>query len=164
MATARRSRYVDASNSSLTVDCPHCGLRTARFVDHCRNCGYKLWPSSVVASDAFKIWRGADPARARASRFDLEIPLPTIDNSVDYSARAHRLGIHIFPNSVYPFVITLGALFGGLALIPFGSAARIVLGLIGGFILLYGIVGWVLVEDVQMFPNDRPESQPEAHH
>jgi hypothetical protein len=151
------------SNPSLAVDCPRCGLRTARFVDHCRNCGYKLWPSSLVASAAFKTWRDADPVRARASRFDLEIPLPGVDDTVDFGARAHRLGIHIFPNSNYPFVITMGALFAGLALIPFAPEARIVLGVIGGFILLYGIVGWVLVEDVHMFPSE-PSSHGEAHH
>ena len=152
------------SNPSLAVDCPHCGLRTARFVDHCRNCGYKLWPSSYLASAAFKTWRDADPARARASRFDLELPQPTLDDTVDYAARAHQLGIHIFPNSNYPFVITVGALFVGLALIPFSSSVRIVLGVIGGFILLYGIVGWVLVEDVHMFPSESPGPHGEAHH
>lgn len=164
MATASRSRYVDVSNPSMAVDCPNCGLRTARFIDHCRNCGYKIWPSSYMASAAFKTWRDADPARAQASRFDLELPAPPVDATVDYAARAHQLGIHIFPSSNYPFVITFGALFVGLALIPFGSTARIVLGVIGGFILVYGIVGWVLVEDVHMFPSDGPEPHGEARH
>jgi hypothetical protein len=115
-----------------------------------------------MASAAFKTWRNADPARAHASRFDMELPLPTVDETVDYNARAHQLGIHLFPSSSYPFVITLGALFVGLALIPFSFEARIVLGVIGGFILLYGIIGWVLVEDVQMYPSD--ESHLEVHH
>ncbi|HKW59737.1 MAG TPA: hypothetical protein VJR46_08310 [Candidatus Dormibacteraeota bacterium] len=164
MAVARKPRYVDASNPSLSVECPHCGLQTARFIDHCRNCGYKLWPSSVVASEAFKIWRDADPSRADASRFDMDVPQPPLDTTVDYAARAHELGIHIFPDSNYPFIICVGALFLGLAAIPFESAAvRIVLLVIGGLIFLYGVVGWVVVEDVRMFPSESP-SQGEAHH
>jgi len=115
-----------------------------------------------MASAAFKTWRAADPARAEASRFDMELPQPTVDDSVDYNARAHQLGIHLFPSSSYPFVITLGVLFLGLAVIPFAFEARIVLGVIGGFILAYGIIGWVLVEDVQMYPSD--DSHAEVHH
>src|SRR5205807_8973978 len=101
MAKAKEPRYVDVSNSSMVVDCPRCGLRTARFLDHCRNCGYKLWPSSVVASAAFKAWRDADPSRATASRYDLELPGEPIDLTIDYAARAHDLCIHLFPNSNY---------------------------------------------------------------
>jgi len=134
---------------------------TARFIDHCRNCGYKLWPSSVMASAAFKAWRDADPSRAQASRFDMELPVE-IDNTVDFAARAHELGIHLFPNSNWPFVICMGALFLGLAAIPFPSVARIVLAVIGGVIFLIGVVGWVVVEDVQIFPTDTPQG--EVHH
>jgi hypothetical protein len=151
------------SNPSLSVECPNCGLQTPRFLDHCRNDGYKLWPSSVIASEAFKIWREADPSRAEASRFELELPPPPIDTTVDYAARAHELGIHLFPNSNYPFIICVGALFLGLAAIPLGTTVRIVLAVIGGLIFLYGVVGWVLVEDVRMFPADSP-SQGEVHH
>ena len=145
------------------MDCPRCGLRTARFVDHCRNCGYKLWPSSVMASAAFKAWRSADPARAKASRFDVELPPEPVDVTIDYAARAHELGIHLFPNSNYPFIICVGALFLGLAAIPFSATARIVLAVIGGLIFLYGVVGWVLVEDVRMFPADGPQTHGEGH-
>ena len=151
------------SNPSLAVDCPRCGLRTARFVDHCRNCGYKLWPSSHMASAAFQAWRAADPARAEASRFDLEIPVH-IDNTFDFSARAHELGIHLFPNSNWPFTICVGALFLGLAAIPFPSTPRIVLAVIGGLIFLYGVVGWVLIEDVRMFPAGDGSPTTEADH
>jgi hypothetical protein len=162
VAAARKPRYVDIANPDLSVQCPNCGLTTARFVDHCRNCGYKLWPSSVMASAAFKAWREADPARASASRFDLELPVH-VDNTVDFAARAHDLGIHLFPNSNWPFVICFGALFLGLAAIPFPSGvARIVLAVIGGLIFLTGVVGWVLVEDVRMFPADSPGG--EVHH
>jgi hypothetical protein len=163
VAVARKPRYVDVSNPSLSVECPRCGLRTARFIDHCRNCGYKLWPSSVMASEAFKIWRDADPRRAEASRFDLELPGPAADTTIDYAARAHELGIHLFPSSNYPFVICVGALFLGLAAIPFSNTVRLVLGVIGGLIFLYGVVGWVLVEDVRMFPADT-RSHGEVHH
>ena len=163
MAAAKKPRYVDVANPDLAVACPRCGLQTARFMDLCRNCGYKLWPSSVMASAAFKAWRAADPARAEASRYDLELPV-RIDNSIDFAARAHELGIHIFPNSNWPFVICFGALFLALGAIPFSSTVRITLAVIGGLIFLYGVVGWVLVEDVRMFPSDSPQSHGEGHH
>lgn len=161
MAAAKKPRYVDVANPSLAVDCPRCGLRTARFIDHCRNCGYKLWPSSVMASAAFKAWQATDPARGEVSRFDLQLPVE-IDNVVDYEAKAHQLGIHLFPSSNWPFVICFGILFLGLAAIPFDNVVRISLAVIGGVIFLVGVVGWVLVEDVKMYP---AESGPgEAHH
>ena len=163
MAVARKPRYVDISNPSLSVECPRCGLLTARFLDHCRNDGYKLWPSSVMASAAFQAWRATDPARAEASRYDLELPVE-VDNTVDYAARAHALGIHIFPNSNYPFTICVGALFLALAAIPFSSTARIALAVIGGLIFLIGVVGWVLVEDVRLYPSDTPQSHGEVNH
>ena len=76
---------MDTSNPSLAVECPRCGLLTPRFLDLCRNCGYKLWPSSYVASAAFKAWRDADPARAAASRYDMEIP-HHVELVIDYDA------------------------------------------------------------------------------
>jgi hypothetical protein len=160
---ARKPRYVDVSNPSLSVVCPNCGMLTPRFLDLCRNCGYKLWPSSEMASEAFKIWRDADPARRRASRFDLELPPEPVDATVDYAARAHELGIHIFPNSNYPFVICAGAFFLALAAIPFSGTVRIVLAVIGALIFLYGVVGWVLVEDVRLYPSDSSQSHGEVH-
>jgi hypothetical protein len=163
VAAPKKPRYVDVSNSSLAVDCPHCGLRTARFVDHCRNCGYKLWPSTYMASAAFQAWRKADPARAAASRFDLEIP-QHVDNTFDFTARARELGIHLFPNSNWPFTICAGALFLGLAAIPFDSTVRIVLAVVGGLIFLYGVVGWVLIEDIRMYPAEDASKTGEAHH
>ncbi len=151
MAKAKKPRYVDVSNPSLAVDCPRCGLRTARFVDHCRNCGYKLWPSSVMASAAFKAWQAADPERrGEVSRFDLDLAVEEV-NVVDYEARAHQLGIHLFPSSNWPFVICLGALFLGLAAIPFAAEARIALAVIGGVVLVVGVVGWVWFEDTNLY-------------
>jgi hypothetical protein len=130
----------------------------------CRNCGYKLWPSSEMASAAFRAWRDSDPMpRGRASRFDLELPVE-IDNTIDYEARAHRLGIHIFPNSNWPFVICLGALFLGLAAIPFASEARVALAIVGGVIFLAGVVGWVLVEDIRIYPSEAGAAGGEAGH
>jgi hypothetical protein len=152
------------SNPALAVECPHCGLLTARFVDMCRNCGYKIWPSSVMASAAFKAWQAADPVhRSEVSRFDMDYP-NQVDNTVDYVARAHELGIHLFPSSNWPFVICLGVLFLSVAAIPYPATTRIVLAVIGGVIFLWGIVGWVLVEDVKMFPDDSPQAQGEVHH
>jgi len=149
---------VDVSNAALAVECPRCGLMTARFVDHCRNCGYKLWPSSVVASAAFKAWRVADPApRSEVSRFDTEYPVHA-ENVIDYDARAHELGIHLSQPSNWPFVICFGALFLSLAAIPFPATVRIVLAVIGGLIFLWGVVGWVVIEDTRMFPSDAPQA------
>ena len=147
------------SNPDLSVACPSCGLITARFGYLCRNNGYKLWPSPEVAAEAFRIWREADPARRGASPYDLEIPKPPLDVTIDYEARAHDLGIHIFPNSNYPFIICAGAFFLALAAIPLGSVARITLAVIGGLLFLYGVVGWVLVEDVRMYPSDSPQGE-----
>jgi hypothetical protein len=163
VARASKPRYVDVSNPSLAVECPRCGLLTARFIDMCRNCGYKLWPSGEMASAAFKAWRVADPEhRVEVSRFDLEEPV-VVENLVDYEARAHQLGIHVFPSSNWPFIICVGALFLGLAAIPWGSAVRIVFAVIGGVIFLIGVAGWVLVEDVRMYPADTPAGG-EVHH
>src|SRR5207245_10741020 len=133
VAGAKKPRYVDVSNPSLSVEFPNCGLRTQRFLDHCRNCGYKLWPSSEMASAAFKVWRDADPARADASRFDLELPSSGAEVIVDYAARAHDLGIHIFPNTNYPFIICAGSLFLALAASPLATGLlRILLAVLGG--------------------------------
>jgi hypothetical protein len=151
------------SNPDLAVDCPRCGLRTARFIDHCRNCGYKLWPSSQMASGAFKAWRDADPSRRAASRFDLDVPVE-LDTTVDFAARAHELGIHLFPSSNWPFIICFGVMFLAFAAIPFDSLARIVLAVIGVVVFLFGVAGWVLVEDVHMFPSDSPQGHGEGHH
>jgi hypothetical protein len=135
---------------------------TARFVDMCRNCGYKLWPSSVMASAAFKAWQATDPeGRSELSRFDMAYPVH-IDDTVDYEARAHALGIHISPPSNWPFVICFGLLFLSLAAIPFPSTPRIVLAVIGGVTFLWGVVGWVVIDDSRMFPSESTE--PEVHH
>ena len=115
-----------------------------------------------MASAAFKAWRAADPLRADASRFDLELPV-YVDDTVDFAARAHELGIHLFPSSNWPFVICFGLLFLALGAIPFPAVTRIVLAVIGGVIFLAGVVGWVLVEDVKMFPSDGPPAHGEAH-
>ena len=137
----------------MSVECPNCGLLTPRFLDHCRNCGYKLWPSGFMASAAFRAWQAADPARLEVSRFDLALP-EDVNNVVDYDARAHHLGIHVFPSSNWPFIICLGLLPLSLAAIPFAAPVRIGLAVIGGIIFLAGVVGWVLVEDVRMYPTE----------
>jgi hypothetical protein len=163
VAAGKKPRYVDVSNPSLAVDCPHCGLRTARFLDHCRNCGYKLWPSSQMASAAFKAWRAVDPARAEASRYDMEIP-QHVEYLVDFDAKAHQLGIHMPPPSRWPFAICAGALFLAFAAIPLANEVRITLAVVGGLIFLYGVAGWVLIDDVKMYPADDSAHTGEAHH
>ncbi len=165
VASSLKPRYVDVANPALAIDCPRCGLRTARFMEHCRNCGYALWPGSRVASAAFRAWRDHDPARAAARRFDLVIPVQVEPPVVDYEQRAHQLGIHIFPSSAYPFPIAVGLMILFFALVPFGEAwwLRLAIGLAGAAILLYGVVGWVIVEDVRYYPSDALEvEQPDA--
>jgi len=116
-----------------------------------------------MASAAFKAWRDADPSRKDASRFDLDVPEEPADMTIDYAARAHELGIHLFPNSNYPFIICVGALFLALGAIPFSGTVRLVLAVIGGLIFLYGVVGWVLVEDVRMYPAEPPSTHEAPH-
>jgi hypothetical protein len=118
-----------------------------------------------MASAAFKAWRAVDPERrSRVSRFDTEYPVEA-DNTVDYTAKAHQLGIHLSPNSNWPFVICFGLFFLALAAIPLPSTTtRIVLAVIGGVIFLWGVVGWVVIDDVQMFPRDEPPVGEEVHH
>ena len=87
-----------------------------------------------------------------------------IDNTVDFAARAHELGIHLFPNSNWPFIICLGVFFLALAAIPFSATPRIVLAVVGGVIFLYAVAGWVLVEDVKMYPSEAVGPAVEVHH
>jgi hypothetical protein len=143
---------VDTANPALAIDCPHCGLLTPRFLQYCRNCGYSLWPSASVASAAFKLWKEADPARRFARPYDLELQVPTGPEVIDFEERAHRLGIHLFPSSSYPFVICLGIFLLALAAIPFGAPVRWVMGIAGMVIFLIGVFGWVVLEDVRMYP------------
>jgi hypothetical protein len=77
---------------------------------------------------------------------------------VDYEAIAHELGIHIFPSSNYPFLICLGFFFLAFAFVPLDAAVRIAAGVIGGITFLVGIAGWVVVEDVRMYPSESPEA------
>jgi hypothetical protein len=117
-----------------------------------------------MASAAFKAWQAADPARrSEVSRFDMDFP-SHLEVVVDYEARAHQLGIHLSPASNWPFVICFGGLFLALAAIPFSSYVRIVLVVIGGVIFLWGIVGWVVIEDTKMYPSDSPKPDGEVHH
>jgi hypothetical protein len=142
---------VDIGNSAMAVECPSCGLLTQRFQPYCKNCGFALWPGLEAAGAAFHAWQRADPARALARPFDLDLPAPPPQAVVDYEERAHRLGIHLFPPSRYPFVICVGFLFLGLAAVPFPATARIVMLVIGLVIFLAGVIGWVVVEDVRMY-------------
>jgi hypothetical protein len=143
---------VDVSNPALAIDCPNCSLVTPRFLQYCRNCGYGLWPSGEYATAAFVAWRDHDPDRIMARRFDLECPSPVPDDNVlDDQARAHELGLHIFPRSHWPFPICVGFFFLFLALVPFPTPWRIVLGIIGAIVLLIGVVGWVVFEDTRMY-------------
>ena len=115
-----------------------------------------------MASAAFKAWQATDrERRSEVSRFDMDYPVH-IDNTIDYEARAHELGVHISPPSNWPFVICFGLLFLALAAIPFSATTRIVLAVIGGLIFLWGVIGWVVVDDSRMFPTEGAE--PEVHH
>jgi hypothetical protein len=152
VASATKPRFVDTGNPALAIDCPNCGLLTPRFLQYCQNDGFSLWPSGPFASAAFQAWRDADPARRVARRYDLELPVTAALDEVDYEQRAHRLGIHLFPSSSYPFVICVGMFLLALAAIPFGTPVRLVLGIAGMVIFLIGVFGWVVLEDVRMYP------------
>lgn len=164
---ATKPRYVDVSNPALAIDCPRCGLRTARFMQYCRNCGFSLWPSSRVASAAFQAWRAQEADRAAASRFDLRVPVYEGPEVVDFEERAHHLGIHLFPASAFPFPIAIGTMILFFGLVPFpGEPAWVRIGIfvLGVVVLLYGVVGWVVLEDTRMYPGDAVEvGEPEAH-
>lgn len=162
MAVVNRPRFVDTGNPALGIACPRCGLQTARFMEFCRNCGYALWPSVDAASRAFKIWRAADPARSAARPYDLALPQPEGPAVVDYEARAHELGIHLFPSSIWPFPICVGLLFLGLAAIPFAGPVRLGCAAFGAIVFLTGVVGWVIVEDTRMYPAGEPDAHPSS--
>jgi hypothetical protein len=137
---------------------------TARFGMYCGSCSYAIWPHFKAASEAFRRWRDHDPAsRAMARPYDLELPVPFEPAVVDYEARAHELGLHIFPNSRWPFTITVGLFFGFLGLAPFPAPMRIALGVIGGLIFLVGVIGWVVIEDTRMYPTEEaPGGRPHS--
>ncbi|MGH7882176.1 MAG: hypothetical protein ACREN8_04630 [Candidatus Dormibacteraceae bacterium] len=153
MSATVRPRVVDLESSALAVKCPGCGLITPRFLQYCRSCSFSIWPSGPVASEAFAAWRKADPRRARVSRYELQ--LRQKDNDlVDYNHRAGVLGIHLFPPSASPILLSLGLMLLALAAVPFPLALlRIGLAAFGGFIFLLGVVGWLVVEDSAMFPD-----------
>jgi hypothetical protein len=152
---------VDTDNPALAVACPRCGLLTPRFLPYCKNDSFALWPDRATAGAAFEAWQRADPARALARPYDMELPVPQPRQIVDYDERAHRLGIHIFPSSSYPFVICIGFLFLGLAAVPFNGAVRIALLVIGLLTFLIGVVGWVVLEDVRMYEDVVSHDAPE---
>ena len=145
---------MDTGNPALAIDCPHCGLITPRFLQYCRNCGFSLWPTPTMASAAFQAWKEADPARRDARPYDLELPAVAGPEEVDFEERAHHLGIHLFPSSSYPFLICLGIFLLALAAIPFGAPVRWVVGVVGMAIFLIGVFGWVVLEDVHMYPQE----------
>jgi hypothetical protein len=152
---------VDIGNPALAVECPRCRLLTPRFLPYCKNCSFALWPSREAAGAAFEAWQRADPARAMARPYDMELPVPVPSHVVDYDERAHRLGIHIFPSSSYPFVICIGFLFLGLAAVPFNGSVRIALLVLGLVVFLIGVVGWVVLEDVRMYEDVVSHDAPE---
>jgi hypothetical protein len=154
---------VDTGNPALAVECPRCGLLTPRFLPYCSNCSFALWPSRAVAGAAFDAWQHADPERAAARPYDMELPEPPPTQVIDYEERAHRLGIHLFPSSSYPFVICVGFLFLGLAAVPFPAVARLILLAVGLVVFLIGVVGWVVLEDVRMYEDVVGHDNSEEH-
>ena len=146
--------YVDTSNPAVGIDCPRCGLLTARFGWFCRNCGFRLWPGAQAAARAYRSWRLADPARVYVHQWD---DTPVLDEDsvivVDFAEKAHDLGIHIFPSSRWPILVCVGIFFLAFAAIPFPSVARIILAAIGVLFFIAAIAGWML-EDVRLFPKD----------
>ena len=117
-----------------------------------------------MASAAFLAWRAARPGTRRRRPASTSRSRATSTTQSTSPRGRTSFGIHIFPNSNWPFTICFGLLFLGLAAIPFASTTRIILAVIGGLIFLYGVVGWVVLEDVQMFPSDGAEPGAEVHH
>ncbi len=164
---AQVADYVDTSNPAVGIDCPRCGLLTARFGWFCRNCGFRLWPGAQAAARAYRTWRLADPARVYVHQWD---DTPLLDEEsvivVDFAEKAHDLGIHIFPSSRWPILVCVGILFLAFAAIPFPSIARIILAAIGVLLFIAAIAGWML-EDVRLFPADDPgagDGHGDGHH
>ena len=153
---AQVADYVDTSNPAVGIDCPRCGLLTARLGWFCRNCGFRLWPGAQAAARAYRTWRLADPARVYVHQWD---DTPVLDEDsvivVDFAEKAHDLGIHIFPSSRWPILVCVGIFFLAFAAIPFPSIARIILAVIGVLFFIAAIAGWML-EDVRLFPADDP--------
>lgn len=154
---AQVADYVDTGNPVVGIDCPRCGLLTARFGWFCRNCGYRLWPSAQAAARAYRAWRLADVSRMRIHQWD---DMPLLEDTsivrIDFDERAHRLGVHIFPSSRWPFMVCVGVLFLAFAAIPFPNGmVRAILAGIGLIFFVFAVAGWML-EDVKMFPSDDP--------
>lgn len=163
VAVSETADFVDTGNPAIGIDCPNCGLLTARFGWFCRNCGFRLWPNAQTAARAFRLWRLADPARAYVHQFDdtsEEAPEEVV--YVDFQQRAHTLGIHLFPSSTWPIMICIGVFFGALGFAPFPAPVRIVCGVLFVIFFFGGIAGW-LTEDVRMFPADDAAAE-HGHH
>jgi hypothetical protein len=156
--------FVDTANPAVGIDCPNCGLLTARFGWFCRNCGFRLWPSSVAAARAYRTWRLADTGRMYVHQWD-DLPVIEAANviTVDFEEKAHQLGIHIFPSSRWPFLVCVGILFLALAAPPFPTIARVILLVIGILFFIAAIAGWML-EDVRLFPADDPAAGGQGDH
>ena len=156
--------YVDSENPAVGIDCPRCGLLTARFGWFCRNCGFRLWPNAQAAGRAYRTWRLADPSRMYVHQWD---DMPLLEGAsvihVDFEEKAHELGIHIFPSSRWPFLVCVGILFLALAAPPYASVARIIFLVLGVLFFIAAIAGWML-EDVRLFPSDKPAEGGHAGH
>ena len=163
---AHAADYVDTENPTVGIDCPRCGLLTARFGWFCRNCAFRLWPNAETAARAYRTWRLADPSRMYLHQWD---DTPVVDENkvilVDFEAQAHELGIHIFPSSRWPVMVCAGVAFLAFAAIPFPSWARIAMLVIGAIFFLLAIAGWML-EDVNLYPKDDASGggHGEVHH
>ena len=167
MATSPTADFVDTGNPAVGIDCPNCGLLTARFGWFCRNCGFALWPNAQTAAHAYRVWRLADPARAWIHQWDDMPPVEEEDVVyVDFAERAHQLGVHLFPSSNWPIVICIGVLFLMVGLVPWSMPVRLVLIAFGLVVLLFGIGGWVLREDFDFYPAGEEEGggHGEVHH
>lgn len=160
---AQAADFVDTGNPAVGIDCPKCGLLTARFGWFCRNCGFRLWPNALAAARAYRTWRLADTSRMYIHQWD---DTPALGGSevivVDFGEKAHQLGIHLFPASLWPILVCVGVFFLALAAIPFAPIARIILLGIGIVFFIFAIAGWML-EDVRMFPADEAGGHGDSH-
>jgi hypothetical protein len=53
-------------------------------------------------------------------------------------------------------------LFIALALAAAPLTVRLVIGVVGALVLLYGVIGWVVLEDTRYFPSEALEAEPDS--
>ena len=61
-------------------------------------------------------------------------------------------------------MICLGIGIAAFGAIPFNPVVRIAFGVVGSLIFLFGVVGWVVLEDTRYFPAEGTDAHGEGGH